>query len=66
MLDPRTVRAIPLSVFFEAAAEMTDSDPVISVFAAPQWDELNDDGKLWVAAIVRETVALTLSGALFQ
>ena len=40
---------------FNLAADIVDSEPVIKVFGACEWDELSDDGKQWVAAIVAET-----------
>jgi len=44
------------------AQAIVDSDPVLRVFAACEWDELRDDGKEWTAVIIREalkTVAFT-------
>jgi hypothetical protein len=38
--------------FVEAIA---NSDAVLHVYAAPEFDELSGDGKCWLAAIVRET-----------
>ncbi|ARR54583.1 hypothetical protein HY78_14655 [Rhizorhabdus wittichii DC-6] len=37
---------------YQFAQSIVDSEPVISVFAASEWDELNDDGKNWIMAIV--------------
>jgi hypothetical protein len=37
-----------------AAQEVADSPAVLGVYAAPAWDELHDDGKAWVKAIVEE------------
>lgn len=51
------IRALPTSDFLMVAAMIVDSDPVIRTFAASEWDELHDDGKNWVAAIIRETLA---------
>lgn len=39
------------------AQSINDSDRVISVFAAPEWDELSIDGKEWVRAIIAETLS---------
>ncbi len=39
------------------AESIVDSDPVIRTFASCEWDCLNEDGKVWVAAIVREAFA---------
>lgn len=35
------------------AKAIVNSDEVLSVFAACEWDELNDDGHVWLAAIVK-------------
>jgi hypothetical protein len=35
------------------AQAICDSDDVIIVFAASEFEELNDDGKTWVAALVK-------------
>lgn len=51
------IRAKPVSSFLAQAEAITNSDPVIRIFAACEWDELHDDGKVWIAAIVRETLA---------
>lgn len=36
------------------AEVICDSDRVMKVFAAPEWDCLSDDGKEWAAAIAEE------------
>lgn len=41
---------------FALAQLINDSDALMKVYAAPEWDELSDDGKQWVAALVRETL----------
>lgn len=41
-----------------AAEQIVDSRPVISAFAACEWDELDIDGQVWAAAIVREATRL--------
>lgn len=46
---------IPAAEKFALAASIVDSDPVIRTYAAPEWDELHNDGKVWIAAIVSET-----------
>lgn len=51
------IRATPLGDMIGVAEAITDSEPVISVFAACEFNELNEDGRLWVAAIVRESMA---------
>lgn len=55
--SPGSIRATPLSAFLALAGAITDSQPVISIYAACEWDDLHDDGKQWVAGIVRETLA---------
>ncbi len=50
-------RARPLSHFAEQAAAINDSDPLMSIYAAPEWAELGDEGKEWVCGLVRETIA---------
>lgn len=37
---------------FVAAKAIVNSEPVLSVYAACEWEELSDDGKQWIAAIV--------------
>ena len=37
-----------------AAQAVVDSPTVLGVYAACEWDELDDDGKAWVKAIVEE------------
>lgn len=39
------------------AQRICDSDRVLSVFAAPEWSELGDDGKEWILAIIDEVDA---------
>lgn len=41
---------------FQLAADINDSEPLMRVFASPEWDCLSEDGKLWVCALVRETL----------
>lgn len=41
--------------YLALAEKIANSDPVLATFAAPEWDELGEDGKVWIAAIVRET-----------
>lgn len=52
-----TIRAQPLSDFALQASEINDSDALMAVYAAPEWDELSEDGQQWVCALVRETLA---------
>lgn len=47
----------PSPTDFKVAARVVDSDPVTCAYAACEWDELSDDGKVWIAAIVRESRA---------
>lgn len=58
MRSASEIRATPLSEMLGLAETVTDSPDVIGVFASCEFAELNDDGKLWVAAIVRETLAV--------
>jgi hypothetical protein len=51
------VRRRPLEAFEALAQSINDSEAVMAVFAAPEWDELSDDGRPWVCALVRETMA---------
>lgn len=51
---PRFVQPTPAEM--SLAARIVDSHPVISAYAATEWHELYDDGKVWVAAIVREAM----------
>lgn len=37
---------------------IVNSEPVITTYAACEWDELSEDGKLWVAEIVRQAVLI--------
>lgn len=34
-------------------ASIVDSPEVLSVFASAEWGELNDDGQIWLCAIVK-------------
>ena len=52
------LRAVPASTFLGVAEAICGAPPVQHGFAAPEWNELGDDGKLWVATIVREAFAL--------
>lgn len=36
------------------AQAIVDNQPVIGVYGACEWDELHDDGKVWIATIIRE------------
>jgi len=46
------------------AESIVNCPSVVRTYGACEWDELNDDGKQWVIAIVRETLrrAATLGG----
>lgn len=52
------LRALPPSTFLGMAEAICDAPSVSQIFAAPKWDGLSDDGKQWVAAIVREALAV--------
>lgn len=56
------IRARPLREFIPIAAAINGSDPLMAIYAAPEWDCLSDDGKLWVAALVREAIARWAGG----
>jgi len=43
------------------AQSINDSDAMMAIFAAPEWDELGDDGKEWVCGLVRETLRHAVS-----
>lgn len=51
------IRTMPLDRFAVLACEINDSPPLMSVYAALEWDELHDDGKQWVCALIREALA---------
>lgn len=51
------IRATPLVEFAAVAAAINDSDPLMAVYAAPEWQELSEDGQQWVCALIRETLA---------
>lgn len=51
---------------FLMAHEIAKSDPVLRVYAAPEWDELNDDGKLWIVEIVRQAFTLGATRVTYQ
>lgn len=48
------------------ARAIASSDAVTGIFAAPEWEELHEDGKEWVIGIVRETVARSVAPLLFD
>ncbi|WP_343545556.1 hypothetical protein [Sphingomonas paucimobilis] len=48
-----------LSDFMQLAQEINDSPSMMAIFASPEFDELSDDGKQWVAGLVRETIRRT-------
>lgn len=39
------------------AKSVANSDSVMAVYAAPEFDELNEDGQAWIEAIVAEAVS---------
>lgn len=39
------------------AKSVANSDSVMAVYAAPEFDELSEDGQEWVAAIVEEAIS---------
>lgn len=42
---------------FQKARAIVDSSPVLSVYAACEWNGLDEDGRVWIATIVREAMA---------
>jgi hypothetical protein len=48
-----------LDDFMPLAQEINDSPPMMAIYASPEFDELSDDGKQWVAGLVRETIRRT-------
>ena len=44
----------PTIAEMDAARHIVDSPQVISTYAACEWDEMHEDGQVWLAAIVRE------------
>lgn len=44
----------PTAMEMRAAQQIVDSSPVINTYAACGWDEMHEDGQIWLAAIVRE------------
>lgn len=43
----------PSQQLLREAHAIVDSDEVLRVFAASEWDELSEDGQVWIAAIVK-------------
>lgn len=57
------IRAASVHSFMAIAEDIADSDAVLrSAYAAVEWDCLDDNGKEWIAAIVRETFARAAEG----
>lgn len=44
----------PTIAEMEVARQVVDSPPVIHTYAACEWDEMHEDGQVWLASIVRE------------
>lgn len=61
-LTAQQVRTLPLDTFHGLAASVNDSEPLMRVYAGPEWAELDNDGKLWVQALARETMARLTEG----
>lgn len=47
----------PTSAEYRTAERIVDSHPVISAYGSCAWEELHDDGRVWLAAVVREAFA---------
>lgn len=56
------LRARPVEQFLGLAELVVDSDSVLRIYAACEFGELSEDGRLWIAGIVRETMAQQLEG----
>lgn len=54
----RQHRAEENLLFAAMAEKIVDTPPVTRKFAASEWAELTDDGKIWLTAIVREAYRL--------
>lgn len=46
----------PTHAEMQTAQHIVDSPPVVATYAACEWDEMHEDGQVWLAAIVREAV----------
>lgn len=51
------IRAKPLADFAALAKQINDSDPLMAIYATPEWNELHEEGQQWVSGLVRETIA---------
>lgn len=58
-----TDRETPGQAAWRFTQSVADSDSVMCTYAAPEFDDLNDDGKQWIRAIVRETVERSAQAA---
>ena len=54
MADNDNIVTLPSADDFAIAERIVNSPSVIGQYAACEWDELHDDGRVWLAAIVRE------------
>jgi hypothetical protein len=43
----------PSQELLREAHAIVESDEVLRIFAASEWDELSEDGQVWIAAIVK-------------
>ena len=60
--SPEEIRAAALQTVFPLAERITNSEPLMRVYHAVEWDELDEDGQEWIGAIVRETLACAAAG----
>jgi len=60
--SPSEIRAAALQTVFPLAERITNSEPLMSVYCAIEWDELDEGGQEWISAIVRETLACAAAG----
>lgn len=58
-LTAEQIRGLPLlPQFMPIAEKIVNSNGPLGTYAACEWDELHSDGQLWIAAIVREAMAV--------
>ncbi|AOH83646.1 hypothetical protein AWL63_06320 [Sphingomonas panacis] len=60
--SPAEIRAVALQTVFPLAERITNSEPLMRVYCAIEWGELDEGGQEWISAIVRETLACAAAG----
>lgn len=63
--DTALQRAVDRQAIARRARAIANSDRVLGVYAAPEFDELHSDGQDWIIAIVEETMARCRATELF-